>query len=1073
MMIRAAACGFRGGSNTKLPWTSREIPLDREHEAWRAILAFSYLFLVIGAYVILKAVRDSLYLDAFGAVKLPYVIIGIAILVGVFVDGYIRLSRHVRIDLLTTLTLLFLSANLVAFWAIGRTGQAWLYPVLYIWVGCYGVIAPVQVWTMVNEIFGTREAKRLVSIVGAGGIAGAVAGGAVTGVLAHKLGTIDLLLLVAGMLVVCVGVVRALARHRRVQPVLVRLPQPENLPAAVRTILRSRHLKVVAALIWLSAVCTTLVDWLFKASASGAGFDRDHLTSFFGTAYSVMALVCLGVQLLLVRGLLRRFGLGVVVLLLPLSLLVGSGVLLAFGSLWAATLLKSGDGAFKHSVDRSSKELAYLPVPAEIKMSVKSTIDMVLDRFGDGSGGVLLMVLATWLAFGVRTIALVNVPFLVGWLFVAMALRRSYLSELERSIGGRMRRSIAPEDELEDADARAALVGALRSDDEAAVLAALELVTDPQAEDLAPELHRLAREASPEVRAKVVGVLLQAGEEGLPEELTGGLQHDDQELLVRALDLVLAESPEELERRASDLIGRAAPHTRGAMLALMVRRLGPEFEPLARKMLDSLSAAASPVATRRAAAAAIGLLPPASSVAGQVERLIDDGDAGVRAEAALSAGRLRRVELAPRVIELLGSPRTRRSARKALNLWGHAAAPALASALLADKTPWEVRRRLPGLLAELATDGELVEVARALDSAGPAVRRAALESLSFRRHVFPGDPPYPEVIERAASGLGREVASCHRLLRSWKELQGHYGEPDVAFLAGQVRERALQSVERVFHWLEAGGASPAILRSIRDGLSSGNRTRRENATELLDGMLDRLLRPSVLALIELMPWTVDGKRQAAEPRAGDLDAALLRLAETTDGWLAAWAIQVAHHRGLGSVATRARETLEFIGPLLREELDRAAASTADAKETAMGRSTLLDKVMALKKLDLFQNVPAEELVPMARVAHEESFATSQTLFLEGDPTGAMYILLEGRVGLRRGEVAAGVMPAGSALGMWTLFEDQPRRVSAVALEPTRALVVDREDFFDVLGEHVSIVRSVLGDLVQRLHNVAV
>jgi CRP-like cAMP-binding protein len=65
------------------------------------------------------------------------------------------------------------------------------------------------------------------------------------------------------------------------------------------------------------------------------------------------------------------------------------------------------------------------------------------------------------------------------------------------------------------------------------------------------------------------------------------------------------------------------------------------------------------------------------------------------------------------------------------------------------------------------------------------------------------------------------------------------------------------------------------------------------------------------------------------------------------------------------------------------------------------------------------------------------------------------------------------MPAGSALGMWTLFEDQPRRVSAVALEPTRALVVDREDFFDVLGEHVSIVRSVLGDLVQRLHNVAV
>ena len=126
-------------------------------EGWRALLVTAYLFLVIASYVMLKAVRDGLYLDAFGAVKLPYVIIGIAVLVGLFVDIYIRISRHVRVPMLIALTLGGCIACLLTFWSLGRSGRTWLYPVLYIWVGCFGVIAPVQVWTLINEVFATRQ----------------------------------------------------------------------------------------------------------------------------------------------------------------------------------------------------------------------------------------------------------------------------------------------------------------------------------------------------------------------------------------------------------------------------------------------------------------------------------------------------------------------------------------------------------------------------------------------------------------------------------------------------------------------------------------------------------------------------------------------------------------------------------------------------------------------------------------------------------------------------------------------------------------------------------------------------
>ena len=136
-------------------------------------------------------------------------------------------------------------------------------------------------------------------------------------------------------------------------------------------------------------------------------------------------------------------------------------------------------------------------------------------------------------------------------------------------------------------------------------------------------------------------------------------------------------------------------------------------------------------------------------------------------------------------------------------------------------------------------------------------------------------------------------------------------------------------------------------------------------------------------------------------------------------------------------------------------------------------ATLVDKVMALKSVDLFATVPAEDLVHVARVAHERNFEAGSSLFEEGDRPGPLYLVLEGRVGLRRGRMAAGEIPAGSPVGTLSLFDDQPRSHTAFALEDVRALVVEREDFYDVLAENVEVLRSLVGNLLHRLQGLAV
>ena len=73
-------------------------------------------------------------------------------------------------------TLVFFAGNVVLFWYGFRVRiRCRLLPaVFYLWVNCFGIIAPVQAWSFANSLFDTRQAKRLFGLVGAGASLGAI-----------------------------------------------------------------------------------------------------------------------------------------------------------------------------------------------------------------------------------------------------------------------------------------------------------------------------------------------------------------------------------------------------------------------------------------------------------------------------------------------------------------------------------------------------------------------------------------------------------------------------------------------------------------------------------------------------------------------------------------------------------------------------------------------------------------------------------------------------------------------------------------------------------------------------------
>jgi CRP-like cAMP-binding protein len=126
----------------------------------------------------------------------------------------------------------------------------------------------------------------------------------------------------------------------------------------------------------------------------------------------------------------------------------------------------------------------------------------------------------------------------------------------------------------------------------------------------------------------------------------------------------------------------------------------------------------------------------------------------------------------------------------------------------------------------------------------------------------------------------------------------------------------------------------------------------------------------------------------------------------------------------------------------------------------------IEKVMLLRSVDLFAHCRAEEVIRIAAIASQRDFAEGERIYEINEPADALYCVVEGSVRLDFEDASRSVGP-GESFGMLGILSGRLRSVSAVAVEPTTALAVDAEDFFDLLSNNIDIVRALFREILQK------
>ena len=437
-----------------LPASARPDPLSRllrpfadvrAGEGATALLLMLNVFLLLGAYYLIKTMREPLILAGGGAEVKSYAAAGQALMLLGLVPLYGALAGRVdRVRLITRVTLFFAS-NLVIFYLLALAKTPYLGVAFFLWVGIFNMMIVAQFWSFANDVYTPEQGKRLFAIVGLGSTTGAIAGAWAAKPLIAAFGVYPLALVAAGILLLCIALTRVVATRERAAQAARGAPVVEAAPLGgpngFALVFADRYLLLIALLMIVLNVVNTNGEYLLgktvtaeaaRRVAAGAAvggdpgeWTRRFIGGFYADFFGWVNLLSAGVQLLLVSRVMKWWGVRGALFVLPVIAFGGYGVFAVAPVLAAVRVIKIAENGMDYSLQNTARQALFLPTSREAKYKAKAAIDSFFVRMGDVVSSALVF-LGVQLALAPQRFAAINLVLVAIWLTLVLLIAHEH-----------------------------------------------------------------------------------------------------------------------------------------------------------------------------------------------------------------------------------------------------------------------------------------------------------------------------------------------------------------------------------------------------------------------------------------------------------------------------------------------------------------------------------------------------------------------------------------------------------------------------------------------------------------------
>ncbi len=402
--------------------------VDIEATELRAVLwSFAYFFSVLCSYYIIRPLRDEMgvtYEQAGGSLAHLFTAVFLVMLAAVPVFGWV-VSNFPR-KRVAPVVYLFFVANLAVFWLLlkavpGRSTAA----AFFVWVSVFNLFAVSLFWSVMSDLWTNAEAKRLYGFIAAGGSIGAFTGPIITQSLVHVVGTANLLILSALLLLVAIGCIQGL-RSLLAAPRGDSDETPRNgsIMDGMKQVAADPYLRQIALWAMFSSLIATFL-FFERNRIIGAALtvQADRVQLFARTDIITNAITIL-VQLLVTGAFIKRLGVGLSLAALPATACIALAAVAISPTLWVIVLVSVALRAIGYAIANPGIRVLYTVVDPADKYRAQNFNDTVVVRASDAGTGWIVTGLGKALGLATSSLALVTIPFAAAWLLVSLRLGR-------------------------------------------------------------------------------------------------------------------------------------------------------------------------------------------------------------------------------------------------------------------------------------------------------------------------------------------------------------------------------------------------------------------------------------------------------------------------------------------------------------------------------------------------------------------------------------------------------------------------------------------------------------------------
>ena len=408
------------------------------NEFQATVLSFLFVFILMAAYFILRPVRDAMASD-WSRDEVTMLWNGTFLFSIIAVSVYGGIISRIRFSRVVPSVYIFFAATFAVFYFGSRfvDDTTTLDKAFYIWLSVFSLFHVSVFWSFMSGLFSKEQAPRLFAIIATGASVGAIVGPIIPSFFAESIGTMNMMLISAAMLLLPIPIIARLEKLKVTD--LGNVELRANLNQAKRLgrnpfsgfllFIRNPYLLAIGIFILMYVTMSTFVYMELREML--AAFERAERTQILGRIDLAVNSLAVLTAIFATSRLTTRFGMATTLGIIPV-LMVGGWMLVAAVPLLAVLIgLQVARRAGNYAVTKPGREMLFTVVDEETRYKAKPVIDIVVYRGGDMVTANFHLYLKESLAFGLGGVAIVAAVIAGIWAAAGVYLGRKY----DRAVG--------------------------------------------------------------------------------------------------------------------------------------------------------------------------------------------------------------------------------------------------------------------------------------------------------------------------------------------------------------------------------------------------------------------------------------------------------------------------------------------------------------------------------------------------------------------------------------------------------------------------------------------------------------